>query len=280
MRLSQQDDVLAGLCESPHDFPPRWAALLTLYLDESMEQDDGYVVVAGFIGKKSAWVDCGRKWRKALGMNNHLHMRELRAWDKDRNKELLEKLGSIPASCGLTLAYCSLKVSDYRDLMTGTVVELSNEGYITALRMLVVCLMKSLPAGQRMEVICEAQNAFAARREHTFLTLAALPEYQDRNGFSRLAKWSSVPKTSLLEPCDYAAYALLQHLKDPESRKATLCAPILKCNTLGLPVSRADVRELMTTMRSAVPHAFDQIDPDEKRRFHKLLGYIVGTNAP
>ena len=222
-----------------------------------MEQDDGYVVVAGFMGRKSAWVDCGRKWRKALGMNSHLHMRELRSWEKDRNKDLLEKLGSIPASCGLTLIYCSLKVLDYRDLMAGTIVELANEGYITALRTLVVCLMKLLPAGQRIEVICEDQNAFAARREHTFLTLAALPEYHNRHGLSKLAKWSSIPKTSLLEPCDYAAYALLQRLKDPASRKAKLCAPILKCRTLGLPLSRDDVRGLLTTMRYAVPHAFD-----------------------
>ena len=37
--------------------------MLLGYFDESMEVGDSYVIVAGFMGKKSAWVKCVRKWR-------------------------------------------------------------------------------------------------------------------------------------------------------------------------------------------------------------------------
>jgi hypothetical protein len=153
------------MCESPCDFPPRWAALLSVYLDESMEPNDGYVVIAGFVGNKSAWVKCGRRWRREIGTKGPLHMNELRGWDTDRNKVFLERMGSIPSACGLSLVYSSVRVSDYRDLLAGTISELANEGYIMGLRILVVRLLQWLPPGQRLEVICETQNAFAARRE-------------------------------------------------------------------------------------------------------------------
>ena len=250
--------LTAVICESPHDFPVRWAALFTAYIDESIEQDDGYVIIAGFLGRKPQWVRCARRWRKELGSRPALHMKSLRGWNDDRNKSLLERLGRVPNSCGLTLVYCSLKVSDYRDLVSETIVEVGNEGYILALRLLTVNILQSLPEGQRLELICEEQEIYAARRSITLSSLAKRPEFMDRHGFPRLAKWSAVPKTSFLEPSDYAAYAILQRLRDPSSRKAMLCAPILEQSRhfIGGHFDSEQVRDLMTRMRQEAPELF------------------------
>jgi hypothetical protein len=41
---------IEDLCVSPIDFPAKWAAMIFGYFDESGENGDGFVVVAGFVG--------------------------------------------------------------------------------------------------------------------------------------------------------------------------------------------------------------------------------------
>ena len=279
MCLSQLIPLLDGLCESPHDYPPRWAALLSVYMDESMEPNDGFVVIAGFVGNKSAWVRCGRRWRKELGARGPLHMKELRGWNDDRHRSLLERMGTIPAACGLSLVYVSLRVGDYRDMIEGTLTELSNEGYIMAMRILVIRILQSLPPGQRLEVICETQNAFAARREFALRLLTEMPTHQDRHGMPKLAKWSSAPKSTLFEPCDFAAYALLQQLREPNSHKAILCSPILtRPAPFSLHIGREEMRGYMDKMKALRPDIFQPTTKEARNETHRLIGDITGVN--
>jgi hypothetical protein len=250
--------------------------MLTMYLDESIEQEDGYVVIAGFLGKKSSWVRCARRWRGELGAHKSLHLKTLRGWHTNRNKNLLERLGKVPDSCGLTLVHCSVKVSDYRDLVAGTMVELNNAGYLTALRILVVNVINNLPVGERLEVICEAQPTYAARREILFSLLNSMPEFQDRHGFPKLAKWSSVPKSTLLEASDYACYALLQRLRDAASRRAVLCSPILSGRYyIGGHVSRDQARTTLTSMKAADKDFFEPFTKGEQKDLLRQLGDLT-----
>jgi hypothetical protein len=68
-------------------------------------------------------------------------------------------------------------------------------------------------------------------------------QWKTADGFPKLAKWSSIPKSMILEPSDYAAYSLLQQLIDMRSRRAKLCAPILMNKSkIGRCLGRDEVR--------------------------------------
>ena len=54
--------------------------------------------------------------------------------------------------------------------------------------------------------------------------------------------------TCLTEPADYLTYARLQELRNPNSMKARLCAPILNgAPGIRVEVSRASIRQLMSS---------------------------------
>jgi hypothetical protein len=220
-----QDWEIDGLCESPHDNPPQWAIMLTAYFDESFESPRGYAVMAGFLGNKEAWKKCAKEWREGLGAKDSLHMKALR-WKNDRPKDLLEKLGPIPHRCGLRPIYSSVKVADYVDDLSEYATEGFTKGYFITLMGATASVLMEIPKGQRVEFIFEEQGEFAAVREHALGIMAKNPVLRGKRGKSALAKWSSIPKSSLLEPADYLAYAIMQWLVDPDSSRSKLCPPI------------------------------------------------------
>jgi hypothetical protein len=89
--------------------------------------------IAGHVGDDKQWRLFAEKWRFAMGRRNHLHMSELR-WNHQRTKELLDRLGVIPAECGLTRVLGGVKASDFMDLVQGEREARALKGYYFALR--------------------------------------------------------------------------------------------------------------------------------------------------
>jgi hypothetical protein len=206
--------------------------MLTAYIDESIESPRGYTVMAGFLGNKKQWTALAEEWGKALFPRRHLHMRELR-WRKDRHKEMLGKLGPIPHKCGLRSVYSSVKVSEYVDELPEFETKAVTKGYFITLIGLTASVLLAIPKGERVEFIFEEQKEFAAVREHALGLMSKCPILRGKRGKSALAKWSSVPKSSLLEPSDYLAYAVMQNLVNVNSNRSRLCLPILAGKPIG-----------------------------------------------
>jgi hypothetical protein len=222
-----QDWEIDGLCESPHDNPPKWACMLTAYFDESFESEDGFTVLAGFVGKKKQWKNCAEAWRDALPPERpHLHMKDFR-WKvgKDKNKDLLEKMAKVPHEAGLQPVFGAVRVSDYIHLVEHYQEKKLTDGYLVSIFAALTPLLLELPKGERVEVLFEEQRKYAEVREWALGVISRTHSRVD--GKRRLVKWSSVPKSSLLEPCDYLAYALMQSFVNPDSTRSRLCSPIL-----------------------------------------------------
>lgn len=200
------------------------------YFDESGEIRDGYVVVAGFVGKKRSWKEYVRQWRGVL-KGKPLHMKTLHLGSKiaeRRWKNKLELLAAIPKDVGLRPFVGSVRTSDYRHLIKGTTADLVLAGYPVALISMVDAILNSdLPRRDRIEFIFEVQKEFAVERERAFAFVRNMPEHNAHHGKSRIAKSSSIEKSILLEASDYLAYAVLCQLIDPNSQQANLTSPIL-----------------------------------------------------
>jgi hypothetical protein len=268
--ISHAHPDLQGLCQSPHDYPPSWAIMLTLYLDESLEQDEGYAVVAGFVGDDVAWNRCMTQWGATLVAHRKtsLHLRSLRGWNDNRNEAPLRDLGLIPARSGLALFYAAVKFSDYSDLVTGTTTELVAQGYLVSLFTVVSMIILGLPDGERLEVTWEQLPAYSGIRDSMFTLASKMPDWRMANGISKLAKWSSMVKSTILEPSDYAAYALLQKIRDPDSRKSVFCAPILSGRRqFGWRLTREEIREGLTKFRGENPEAFQLMSREQKQEY-------------
>ena len=235
--------ILDGFFESPHDDPPRWAFMLTAYFDESFESPRGYAVMAGFLGNKDEWTRCATEWRAALKPRRHLHMNMLR-WKNDRPRELLEKLGPIPSRCGLRPVYASVRVSDYIDELPEYATKEFTKGYFVTLVGVATSVLSVLPKGERVEFVFEEQREFAAVREHALGIIARNPLLRAKDGKSALAKWSSAPKSSLVEPSDYLSYALMHGLVDPNSNRTRLCSPIAVGKPIGGQMSKEAVAKV------------------------------------
>lgn len=240
-----------GLCESPHDSPPKWALMLTAYLDESFQSGDGYAVMAGFFGNKDSWQKCAEEWRAVLGPMRSLHMNKLR-WKGDRHKTLLERLGAVPHSCGLQPVFASVRLGDYKEKLKYPGGPISNGYFVTCVGVAVVTLA-SLPKGERVELLFEQQLEHAMAREYALYTIGKDPRFRTKHR-SALAKSGSIPKSVLLEPSDYLAYAIMQTLVDPESLRARLCAPILRQGKkrIGGRLTEKEVRRILK-FKSATP---------------------------
>ena len=261
------------LCESPHDNLPKWAAVLTAYFDESMESGDGVVVVAGFIGNRSAWVSCVRKWRRVLKSygRQSIHLKELR-FQGNRHKAMLADLGAIPDNCGLRLLFGCVDVRSYKSLVGGKIIEVNATGYLFAYQKALISAMRSVPKGQRLEVICEQQHIYAVRKDNMNSAAAMIPRYIDKHGKSVLAKWSSIPKSTILEPSDYAAFALLQRLIDPKSKKAIFCTPILTTKRMRGSLPGPRDREILESLMKSNPSFMNTpLSSDERKAYLKQL---------
>jgi len=209
--------------------------VLRAYLDESGHESKGWVFLAGFVGTEEQWRDFVPKWRTGLGKRNFLHMNELR-WKSERTRKLLERLGPIPASCGLEGCMGGVRVKDYEDLLVGTEDEKLLRGYIACLFPLLIQILRGTPRSQRIELVFEEQRQYAPFVEMALSMFAAtscIPgaaEWKSTpDGKPRLAKWSFVPKgsTIMTDPADYLAFALREAWTNKNSKKTQWCQPML-----------------------------------------------------
>jgi hypothetical protein len=219
--------------------------MLTAYFDESFESSDGWAVIAGFLGYKEQWVQCAKEWKIALHPRTSLHMKKLR-WIRNRNADLLLRMAKVPHECGLLPVFAAVRVSDYIDQVGDYEAKKLTTGYFVALYCAVLAVLDYLPKGERVELIFEEQVDYAAVREFALHDIAKKKSLRKAKK-TALAKWSSIPKSSLLEPADYLAYALMQTLVDPHSLRSKLCSPILNRGKkrIGGKLSKHEVNKLL-----------------------------------
>jgi hypothetical protein len=65
--LLRTDNVLEGAFRIPDDKPPKALLMLTAYLDESGQEQDDWMFIAGFMGDDAAWQKFVPLWTKAIG---------------------------------------------------------------------------------------------------------------------------------------------------------------------------------------------------------------------
>lgn len=247
---------LDGMFESPHDAPPKWLCVLsqymyTSYLDETGIHGNGWIFIAGFLGKKEHWDSLIPLWKAGLGQREKLHMHKLR-WGKKSTERLLAKLGPIPRSCGLRPVVGGINYSHYQDLIDGTIIHKAAQGYFWCMLSVVSSILKVIPQDERVELVFASQSKYQQRAlsalsaiEGWIIKSPALQKYRTSEGLSKLAKFSftSYESTCLLEPADYYASAMSHDFIDKTSQKAKLASPILEDQHIGHVFSRKESRE-------------------------------------
>jgi hypothetical protein len=209
---------------TPYDRPPDCPFMLIAYLDESGHEGKDAVVVAGFLGNENQWTLCEGLWREGLGKRKSLHMKSLR-WKKDRVRQLLERLGPIPHKCGLRALVGGVRISDYHDLVAGTKAEKLTKGYQFCVMTVMDALAKNLPNDETVKLIFETQDQYEVQARNIFENNK---HHVTTFGEAKFSSIDFIPKdsTSLTQPADYLAFAILQDYRDPKSTRARWCAPI------------------------------------------------------
>lgn len=210
---------------TPHDNPPRWIFMLTAYLDESGHESKDAVIVAGFLGNEDQWKNCAEQWRKALGQRKSFHATKLR-FKKDRERRLLKRLGSIPHDCGLTALLAFVRVTDYDDLVSGTLAEKLTKGYFFCLITIFDSLRKNTPSNEAVKIILETQTHYEKQAKDLFDANQNVRTTDGGAKFSSI-EFMAKQESFLTEPGDYLAFAMLQKYRDPTSVKTKWCEPIM-----------------------------------------------------
>ena len=259
---------IEDLCVSPFDFPAKWAAMIFGYFDESVEHGDGFVVVAGFVGRRKDWKNFLKLWRKELGDRQSLHLSAMRLGSPiapKRYGDLLRRLGSVPHQSNLHAFAGSVRTAHYADRIKDTVAELTLAGYCVSLVAMVDAVLesKALPKRDRIEFTFEDQMEFAIPRAALFRGFRQLEKYKTHHGKSRVGKDAAMAKSPLLEASDYLAYAILQQLINPDSQKAQLTAPMLLASN---PIGYTEVtnENIDPLIQHVHPEGIPMMDRDKK----------------
>jgi hypothetical protein len=225
-------DFIEGCFRIPHDAPPKWLLVLTAYVDETGQEQDDWMFIAGYYGNDAVWKRLACEWRDALGaQRRHLHMNTLR-FKRESERKMLERLGGVPENCGLVPILGGVRVGDYRDMLYGTPDEVAMNGYVVCMWAMLYDTLRCLPKGERLEIVFETQERFSHFAEvaiQVFTRDNPPPELLLADGTPKLASWRWVPKNStiLLEPADYLCYALAKYHKEPGSTRDQWCRPII-----------------------------------------------------
>jgi hypothetical protein len=209
--------------------PPEHVFMITAYLDESEHSDASkYTVVAGFRGKKKQWESLVSAWKEALGARKHLHMGELRWNDSKAEKRvrpLLGKLGPIPYECGLIPVFGAVKTADYFDLIRDDPQLSQFGGYLLSISHVFTTLLETIPAHERIKIVCEAQETYESFVHEVF---AAFQKTAANEGYAQLVSIDFVPKgfTSMTEPGDYLAFAIAKEFSELGGKKELWSRPI------------------------------------------------------
>lgn len=227
--------------ETPHDLPPQWLFMLTAYLDESWDDDDGYFVVAGFLAPRGQWEWFANEWRMEVG-SDAFHMKSLR-WDSATERRLA-RLGPLPAKHGLIPLAGAVRVADYKDLLVNSLEQRMINGYSISLSPVAIGVYRELPANERVKWVFEEQRVYEVTAREVFASLEWL--IGDRIAGVEFVRSNS---TCLTQPADYLAHALLQNLRDPTSIKAKWTTPIFgNIAPVGMTLNRSQIREIVGKM--------------------------------
>jgi hypothetical protein len=282
---------LEGYFRIPHDRPPRWLFVLTAYLDESGQESKDYVFIAGFLGNDEQWKQFANDWKIGLGARHGLHMSRLRWAHPKKIEPLLKRLGPIPHNCGLEPLLGGVRVSDYDDLVKGTISEKLMAGYMTALYPLVIQMLKVVPSDERVELVFESQDRYEALVNSMLTNLCAVkdPHFFMSDGITpKLANWKFVPKSStmLTQPADFFAYTATQLYRDENSVKSRLCMPICpkgnKSTAIGAVMKRRTVRRTieLTHLFAGFQQLGIDLSPrtqEEREQFNELIYRLVNS---
>ncbi|HZY61173.1 MAG TPA: DUF3800 domain-containing protein [Edaphobacter sp.] len=239
--------------------------MLTAYVDESGQEQDDWMFVAGYIGDDAAWKRFAPEWRKAIAPRENLHLNTFR-FKKERERRTLERAGTVPKLCGLTPIVAGVRTRDYQDLITGTRAEKLLNGYVMCVYALIIQALRGIPADERLEVVFERQDVYGDKASAAMRAIVntKIPELLTTDGTHKLADWQFVPKqkTILTQPADYLAYALLQKWRNSDPIKVSWCDPILAAHGhegLGKIMDKSIIRQVvhMTAMLLKVQHAPD-----------------------
>jgi hypothetical protein len=240
----------------PHDNPPNNLLMLTAYFDESGHESPERVVVAGYFGDDDDWSRFSEAWREGLGKRKALHMSALR-WNgklAHRTKSLLERLGPIPREYGLVPLFGSVCVSDYADLIGGTMLmEKLFKGFqLAAMPPVMAALGLAAATGpeETVKIVFEEQREYDGFANIIASVYEIGGLYLTKSGKPRLAgagiDFLSKGATSLTQPGDYLAFALRNRALNPSSRKAKWSQPILaQGEPIGKHIDRETIRARM-----------------------------------
>lgn len=229
--------------------------MITLYLDESGTHDKHHVVVAGFAGKKRQWAHFSAEWPKGLGERPWLHLRTM-PLKSHKEKAWLEALAPIPYESKLKAVFGAVDVSDYFDLVQGTVAEVHAQGACLALAPIVDGLLTAIPGDERFEFQFEASPLeFYIGKMMEILT--RYPGMKRYDGKSRIARWGFAPKEEsiLFQPADYLANHIYHKKLDPNSRRAQWTEAIVRGREIiGSTMSRETARRLFSHLQRSEFH--------------------------
>jgi len=208
--------------------------MFTAYLDECGQERRGIVRVGGFIGRDTEWGRFAAEWPKGFegSQRKSLHMANLK-FKHETEKSLLAKLGPIPESCGLRRIVGSVDVSDYHDLVEGTMGEVHAQGYAVAMWPLIEAIKDVIPSSESYKLVFEEQQALGFYR-NKWLEFIAYVQSHPPVG-KRLVKrpkligWETIVKgeSFLCEAADYLCYHLAHKADDPNSLRTLWTARIM-----------------------------------------------------
>jgi len=203
--------------------------MITAYLDETEHSTlDASMVLAGFRGNEEQWNRFLPVWKDALGNRKSLHMKNLR-WNHrnsaKRIRDLLAKLGPIPYESGLIPVYGAVRVRDYYDLVANEPeFERKLTGYVLCLAEVLALLQETVPAHEKIELVCDMQSEHHLKAEALFRVFQNLAAKGAANPWFQSIKF--VRQSTLLEPADYLAFGIGKNFNEPGSKKDLWCRPI------------------------------------------------------
>jgi len=253
------------------------------YLDETGQESKDWVYIAGFVGTEEQWRRFIPAWKEGFcgSQRKRLHMNKLK-FERRSEKELLQRLGSVPVSCGLEPLIGGVRVSDYEDLLGGDQFqEKMQAGYVVAVMPMLIQLCRWLPQDESVELVFEQQDRYAGLLNYNLMIIRSLEGMLANDGKPKVANWRFIRKgtSSLTEPGDYLAYAISHYRKDPHSVESQWCLPILKSvdsvRAIGAVLERNHARQWMSLVVAKQEELDLPKTSDEFEKFRKSANQII-----
>ncbi len=144
-------------------------------------------------------------------------------------------------------------------------------------------LDSDIPKRDRIEFFFEQRAAAGVGAAHAFYDFERSAFFKAHHGKSRIAKHSFIPKTTILEPSDYLAYASVQQLIDPESQQARLTSPILDAYPR-IDSKQLSLEQAQYLLSYSLPSGLPSMDSDKKAylkdRLKEDIEEKIGRKVP